>query len=155
MMNLLAGLDSDEDLHVSRAEFGQLLEKPKAIKALQEVGVDVLGLAELSDFIYKEKKDLSFSEFMETVLQLRGTNTATVKSIVDMRMFMTKELGRVEKTLTNKLHQVFTTDLWDALTKNGAGKHDSFHAMVLPPASENCGGRAPAPRPRSRCSDLD
>lgn len=124
MMNLLAGLDSDEDLHVSRAEFGQLLGKPNAIKALQEVGVDVLGLAELSDFIYKDKRDLSFAEFMETVLQLRGTNTATVKSIVDMRMFMTKELGRVEEVLTNKLHQVFTHDLWDVLSKSGVVRQD-------------------------------
>jgi len=124
MMNLLTGLDDDDDVHISRDEFGQLLEKPRAIKALQEVGVDVVGLAELSDFIYKDKKVLSFSEFMETVLQLRGTNTATVKSIVDMRMFMTKELLRVEEILTSKLHQVFTQDLWDVLIKSGVVRQD-------------------------------
>lgn len=115
MLHLLRGLDEDGDVRISRDEFGKLLEKPKAIKALQEVGVDVVGLAELSDFIYKDRNELSFPDFMETVLQLRGTNTATVKSIVDMRMFMTKELARVEDTLLDKLHQVIQMDISQAM----------------------------------------
>mmetsp|Transcript_120553 Transcript_120553/g.336355 ORF Transcript_120553/g.336355 Transcript_120553/m.336355 type:complete len:614 (-) Transcript_120553:90-1931(-) len=115
MLHLLRGLEDDGDLCISRDEFGKLLEKPKAIKALQEVGVDVVGLAELSDFIYKERTELTFPDFMETVLQLRGKNVATVKSIVDMRMFITKELSRVEDNLLDKLHSVILIDLFRAM----------------------------------------
>jgi len=122
MKELLRGLDEDNDVRISRQEFGRLLEKPKAIKALREVGVDVVGLAELADFIYKDKPDLSFCDFMETVLQLRGTNVATVKSIVDMRMFMTQELSRVEDSLIAKVHQVIRADLL-GLTSKGAAPH--------------------------------
>lgn len=115
MLHLLKAVDEDGDVRISRDEFNKLLEKPKAIKALQEVGVDVVGLAELSDFIYKDCGDLNFADFMEILLQLRGTNTATVKSIVDMRMFMTKELSRVEDNLLDKLHQVIQLDMQTAM----------------------------------------
>jgi hypothetical protein len=103
MNKLLNKLDEDSDHCISIDEFDTLLEKPKAIKALKDVGVDVLGLVELRDFFFREQKSLTFPDFLELVLQLRGTNTATVKNIVDMRMFMTTELNRVEDRLVNKL----------------------------------------------------
>merc|ERR1712113_911898 len=38
---------------------------------------------------------MSFSDIMETVLTLRGTNTATVKDIVDLRMMLRREIRQV------------------------------------------------------------
>jgi len=131
MMNLLKGLDEDGNVRISRQEFGQLLEKPKAIKALQEVGVDVVGLADLSDFIYKDRHELSFPDFMEMVLQLRGTNTATVKSIVDVRMFMTKELARVEDTLLEKLHQIISVDLCHVICGVMTGDSEGLRKSLI------------------------
>mmetsp|Transcript_12141 Transcript_12141/g.28341 ORF Transcript_12141/g.28341 Transcript_12141/m.28341 type:complete len:694 (-) Transcript_12141:177-2258(-) len=103
MQDMLARTDVDGDHMISKDEFEALFEKPKAIKALQEVGVDVIGLAELGEFLFKDIEDMSFPDFMECILQLRGSNVATVKNIVDMRMFITQELTLFEDRLLAKL----------------------------------------------------
>merc|ERR1712129_331694 len=46
--------------------------------------------------------ELSFPLFMETVLQLRGSNNATVKDIVDLRKFMAQELWNAEMRLHDR-----------------------------------------------------
>merc|ERR1712226_1001435 len=84
-------VDQDGDLEISRKEFEDLLQQPKACKALQDVGVDVVGLVDFVDFIFHEGAAFDFPDFMFLILQLRGTNTATVKDMVDLRKFMTNE----------------------------------------------------------------
>eukprot|EP00971_Amphidinium_carterae_P005013 100552-Amphidinium_carterae.1 len=103
MQDLLARTDNNNDHMISKTEFEGLFEMPKAIKALQEVGVDVIGLAELGEFLFKDVEDMTFPDFMECVLQLRGSNVATVKNIVDMRMFITQELAVLEERLVSRL----------------------------------------------------
>merc|ERR1719272_2100738 len=84
-------LDSNGNGMLSMEEFEQLLILPEAAQFMQSVGVDVVGLVEFSEFIFKER-ELSFPEFVELVLQLRGSNSATVKDIVDMRKQVMQEL---------------------------------------------------------------
>jgi hypothetical protein len=55
---------------------------------LAEVGVDVVGLLDFGDVIVDDNDDLDFPNFMELVLQLRGSNQATVKDVVDLRKLM-------------------------------------------------------------------
>merc|ERR1719419_1250492 len=95
------GLDEDGNLHISRSEFERLLLNPKAAKMVQEVGVDVVGLVDFADFIFENDRELTFAEFMELVLQLRGSNTATVKDIVDLRKLIVSELQAAVKTLSS------------------------------------------------------
>lgn len=91
---LTSGLDEDGDGLISKSEFAKIIEIPEACNTLTEVGIDVVGLVDLSDFIFEEADDddgdkvLSFLDFLEVILQLRGTNTATVKDIVDLRKFV-------------------------------------------------------------------
>jgi hypothetical protein len=87
------GLDADGDNMISKQEFGVLIQHPEAIKALNEIGVDCIGLSNFSDFIFKDGDDLSFGEFMEVVLQLRGSNMATVKDVIDLRKLLTEEMS--------------------------------------------------------------
>merc|ERR1719264_924349 len=86
---------SSFDLHrsemVSKDKFALLMQNPDATQILHEVGVDVVALFEYVDYIFRGADTLSLAEFLETVLQFRGTNTATVKDIVDMRKFMLSE----------------------------------------------------------------
>eukprot|EP00931_Biecheleriopsis_adriatica_P101106 TRINITY_DN76318_c0_g1_i1.p1 TRINITY_DN76318_c0_g1~~TRINITY_DN76318_c0_g1_i1.p1 ORF type:complete len:609 (-),score=121.22 TRINITY_DN76318_c0_g1_i1:47-1852(-) len=91
-MMVTSGLDSDGDCAISKDEFAALLELPDACMAFRQLGVDVIGLVELQDFIFQEEEPLEFPEFMEIVLSLRGTNQATVKDIVDLRRFIKKVL---------------------------------------------------------------
>merc|ERR1719454_2292760 len=96
MLEMIEKLDLDKDGNgqLSKREFEQLLILPEAAQFMQNVGVDVVGLVEFSDFIFKDR-ELTFPEFVELVLQLRGSNQATVKDIVDMRKQMMNEFDRL------------------------------------------------------------
>jgi len=87
---------------IGKEDFVKLLEQPEAARALQEVGVDVVGLVDFTDFIFQNGKELSFSDCMDLVLQLRGTNNATVKDIVDLRKHVMTELTRLEERNTER-----------------------------------------------------
>jgi len=89
-------LDDGGEAQISKAEFEVLIQKPEAAKALHDVGVDVVGLVDFVDFLFKNDEDISFASFMETVLSLRGTNGATVKDVVDLRKCMMVEFARHE-----------------------------------------------------------
>jgi len=94
-------VDKDGNQMISQAEFSALLDIPEAIKVLQqELGVDVVGLVDLADFIFENVEELRFPQFMEVVLQLRGSNTATVKDIVDLRKCLRQELHTVQAELS-------------------------------------------------------
>merc|ERR1712113_815241 len=85
----VSGIDVDANNCISRSEFEQLLMIPEAVRQIKEVGVDAVGLVDYADFIFDDgKKELSFSDFFEILLSLRGKNAATVKDIVDLRKFV-------------------------------------------------------------------
>lgn len=91
---------------ITKDDFITLLGRPEAARILQGVGVDAVGLVDFGDFIFRDDaKTLSFSDFMEIVLQLRGTNTATVKDIVDMRKFMMAELENLHRTVAQTVEE--------------------------------------------------
>jgi hypothetical protein len=96
-----SGFDANNDNKISKEEFDGLLQKPQAARALQEVGVDVIGLVDFTDFIFKDGAELSFGDFMDVVLQLRGTNTATVKDIVDLRKLVVGEFAKFAEDSLN------------------------------------------------------
>jgi len=96
-----SGLDADEDMHISRTEFMQLLLRADAAKVIQDVGVDVVGLVDFTDFIFSQADPvdgLSFPDFINVVLKFRGTNTATVRDIVDLRKMMMRAEKNQEDT---------------------------------------------------------
>merc|ERR1712061_225108 len=98
-MGYVAALDSDKDCQISKSEFEVMLQNPEPLKALQNIGVDVVGLVDFTDYIFEEKSTISFRKFMDMVLQLRGTNTTTVKDIVDLRKYLALELSKIEQLL--------------------------------------------------------
>eukprot|EP00927_Polykrikos_kofoidii_P087146 TRINITY_DN9967_c1_g2_i1.p1 TRINITY_DN9967_c1_g2~~TRINITY_DN9967_c1_g2_i1.p1 ORF type:complete len:615 (-),score=165.34 TRINITY_DN9967_c1_g2_i1:39-1883(-) len=108
LTKVMALIDEDGGGTISRDEFMQILDSEEAIEALQEVGVDVIGLVDFADFIFggdveqdedTPEVELTMPEFMEVVLQLRGSNSATVKDIVDLRKFVRTSLQLTEKRL--------------------------------------------------------
>jgi hypothetical protein len=99
-------VDADENCKISKPEFERLLLKPKAARILQEVGVDVVGLVDFLDFIFKDGTELSFPEFMDVVLQLRGTNNATVRDVVDLRKFVLNEIDTAIVTITTTVKEI-------------------------------------------------
>jgi hypothetical protein len=110
------GLDEDGDGEISKEEFCKILENRDACMTLQEVGVDVCGLVDVVDFIFAEREQdednddgdgepqqLSFGDFMEIVLQLRGSNNATVKDVVDLRKFIVSQNEKLEEKFNHAI----------------------------------------------------
>eukprot|EP00929_Paragymnodinium_shiwhaense_P052961 TRINITY_DN2651_c0_g4_i1.p1 TRINITY_DN2651_c0_g4~~TRINITY_DN2651_c0_g4_i1.p1 ORF type:complete len:636 (+),score=147.39 TRINITY_DN2651_c0_g4_i1:141-2048(+) len=94
---VMAIIDEDGGGTISREEFGLILENIDAMEALIDVGVDVVGLVDFADFIFgddgmedsnRPQVELTLSEFLEVILQLRGSNNASVKDMVDLRKFV-------------------------------------------------------------------
>eukprot|EP00441_Pelagodinium_beii_P037750 CAMPEP_0197633126 /NCGR_PEP_ID=MMETSP1338-20131121/9551_1 /TAXON_ID=43686 ORGANISM="Pelagodinium beii, Strain RCC1491" /NCGR_SAMPLE_ID=MMETSP1338 /ASSEMBLY_ACC=CAM_ASM_000754 /LENGTH=627 /DNA_ID=CAMNT_0043204719 /DNA_START=83 /DNA_END=1963 /DNA_ORIENTATION=- len=89
------GIDQDGDGTISKEEFSTMLQVPEATRALSECGVDIYSLIDNMDFIFESanptattadgEKSLSFLDFLDLILALRGSNLATVKDIVDLR----------------------------------------------------------------------
>jgi len=87
---------------VSEENFKHLVHNQDALQSLDDVGVDVVALVDFADFIFREKEELPLSEFIATVLQFRGSNNATVKDVVDMRKFVSRELHELKSAILNK-----------------------------------------------------
>jgi len=136
-------IDKDGDGEISKEEFLQIIENGQAIKVLFDIGVDPMGLMDLVDFIFEDEtdedghvcpKNLTFVEFMELVLSLRGSNNATVKDVVDLRKFVHKEtmltitrLAKLEQRLGPSLARSAT---WSTTTNNPTIKARPFYSMV-------------------------
>jgi len=99
LMSYVEATDEDDDKLISKDEFEALLDIPEAAKALHNIGVDVVGLVDFMDYIFMEEMQMSSEHFMEAVLQFRGSNTATVKDIVNLRKFMAQGLCNIEANL--------------------------------------------------------
>lgn len=102
------GLDTDGDNMLSKEEFMAIVDDPQSVSLLDKVDVDVYGLMELADFIFESEDgtgevQLTFADFMEVVLSLRGSNTATVKEVVDLRKFIKKNFTTVDKWLSKRV----------------------------------------------------
>jgi voltage-gated sodium channel len=98
--------DTDHDGSISKDEFATLIGSKTAVLALEDIGIDVVGLAETSDYFFEEhlecgasefSKRLSFEDFMQLLLQLRGSNKATLKDMVDLRKHMHKIIRTMDK----------------------------------------------------------
>lgn len=109
MKEILQHLDSDYDMEISMSEFNSILQHPEAAQTLKEVGVDPVSIVDFTSYIFdvmegdEDQNDvrLNFEEFMEAVLQLRGTNTATVRDIVDLRKFVYNAISDLQASLAD------------------------------------------------------
>merc|ERR1719440_1524085 len=119
-----SGIDVDGDHHIAKHEFENLLLVPGAAKAIQDVGVDPVGLMDCTDFIFQDGKELSFPDFMDMVLQLRGTNTATVKDLVDLRKLLVGEISSIEGKIQSAV--------LDAMSRVEGAKHEMGTSMPIP-----------------------
>lgn len=66
---------------------------------MQGMGVDVVGLVDYSDILFRDNSSLDFADFIRLVIQLRGNNSATVRDIVDLRKFFMQELQDLQENL--------------------------------------------------------
>lgn len=90
------------NLTISKTDFLNIIGLPTAARVLSDVGVDVVGLVDLADYLFQDDVDLvsdelPFTEFMDLMLQMRGNNTATVRDLVELRKYLKLRLGNIER----------------------------------------------------------
>merc|ERR1712183_362738 len=94
---------------ILKTEFRDLLLKPEINAILQDVKVDVIGLMETVDVIYEDLerdaagKGMSFEDFVELVLNMRGTNQATVKDAKELVRLMKRSVDEMGNNLTQTM----------------------------------------------------
>jgi len=98
-------------LNLLRRDFEHFLMQPDVGRIIHEVGVDVLGLIDMADMIYEDKdtdgKGLTFSDFIDVVLNMRGNNPSTVKDVKQQIRIM----KTVMKDTSDNLHRQMVKDL--------------------------------------------
>jgi len=80
--------EGEKDLpDMNKETFERFLETRAVVSTIQECGVDAVALLDSVDLIFEEKvtaanlQGLRFVDFVEIVLNMRGTNPATVKDV--------------------------------------------------------------------------
>jgi len=112
LQEVINHIDKNGDGFISSEEFRKILECQDAVEALQEVGVDVVGLVDFAEHIFEyeteedadgqpKHKELTLQEFMTVVLQLRGTNAATVKDVVDLRKYVRTSMKALNRQIND------------------------------------------------------
>lgn len=114
LLGVLEAYDKEDDEHIAHEEFTLLLTNPEIHGILTRFGVDVNDLMSLKDVLFQDKKavtshgqrvdnensiplkKLSFAEFIEVVMRLRGGNNASVTDIVDLREYVRQRFDHLD-----------------------------------------------------------
>eukprot|EP00927_Polykrikos_kofoidii_P030065 TRINITY_DN25935_c0_g2_i5.p1 TRINITY_DN25935_c0_g2~~TRINITY_DN25935_c0_g2_i5.p1 ORF type:complete len:661 (+),score=90.25 TRINITY_DN25935_c0_g2_i5:142-1983(+) len=91
--------NGEADHEVTLHEFRILVSRQDFAKVMVEVGVDVANLVGLSTWLFRGGRTMPIGDFYRLIMQLRGSNYATVKDIVDMRKYLMDVMEHIEKTV--------------------------------------------------------
>jgi hypothetical protein len=99
---------------MSKNDFEEFCMKERTANILQEVGVDPVGLVDMAEVIFEDRdKDhtgISFEDFIDVVLNLRGSNPATVKDVKETQRILKQNMYE-SKMATRKHIQKVVGDL--------------------------------------------
>jgi hypothetical protein len=106
---IIDNLDKDHDGILSWEEFMQILEIPAALTALESVGVDAEAMVDIAeDYFFdigptgvSEPVAVSFEEFMQLLLDLRGGQQSTIKDLMAMGKCLSKKFSRTTTSMAS------------------------------------------------------
>merc|ERR1712217_777507 len=135
---------------ITKPAFLELLSQPEVAAILQSVGVDVLGLMDMADVIFEDKaadhkatcvhvghsvgnivsnvaadrEGLTFGDFVEVILNMRGTNPATVKDVE-------KQIKVMKSTVKGLLEEMYDnlTKHFDQLREGMSEMHNNIQDL--------------------------
>jgi len=106
-------LDKDDNGMLSWSEFVKIMDEESAIRALESVDIDPVGMIDFAEDFFIEdgiQKELTFDQFMDMLLDLRANQKAQLKDVMSLsKRFNTKaydlkhSLENIEKTLDKAL----------------------------------------------------
>jgi hypothetical protein len=142
------GLDGEHDCKITKEKFATIVENREAAKAIVDLGVDVIELLDMADFIFQSEdgsyeRELSFAEFMDTLEQFRGHAQATVKDVMQLRKFIRTELYKERDVSLRRL----------ATLSNRSTIHSALDSPKLTQTrsmrTTQCSGRSEPDSPRT------
>eukprot|EP00929_Paragymnodinium_shiwhaense_P070572 TRINITY_DN35737_c0_g1_i1.p1 TRINITY_DN35737_c0_g1~~TRINITY_DN35737_c0_g1_i1.p1 ORF type:complete len:788 (-),score=227.97 TRINITY_DN35737_c0_g1_i1:215-2578(-) len=154
LQTAIALIDEDGNGTVSREEFRLILTDIDAMEALMETGVDVVGLVDFADLIFGaededevvpggqpklEDVELSLPEFLGVVLQLRATNQATVKDMVDLRKYVRSKVVKQRQEASQLQVALDDLQMW-ILKINQAWLADKRERAFYKKCAKHCAG---------------
>jgi len=100
--DIVKTLDTNSDCKISWEEFRKLLSMKEALAALDSVNVDPEGMIDVAEeyfFDEGEMVQLTFQEFMDMVLELRGGQQAMVKDVISLGNRFTRKFADLKGKL--------------------------------------------------------
>jgi hypothetical protein len=86
---VVEALDANGDKRISMQEFQNMMDNREVLSALEQVGVDPVGMADFAEtFFFDENKqpiEISFERFMELIYDLRESKFSTVKDLLSFK----------------------------------------------------------------------
>jgi len=122
-----------DDAQISLQDFQNIFMEAGVVKIVQEVGVDVVVLADMLDLTFEQfakgGTSIRFPDLIDAVLGMRGTNHATVKDC--------KEQIRITKTIIKDCFEEFSKEVLKEMgnmrgdkRNSGGGGDDSSDSEV-------------------------
>lgn len=139
MQKILESLDENLDKQISYQEFSKMIEKPEALRCLKDVGVNPLHVIELSELFFFEGDiaiELTFAEFMEAVLDLRESNQANVKDLINLWGQVKSCQTTLKRDLEKKISKL-DVKVDDAVSRLSASIDDK-HEKLQKTIEEQC-----------------
>merc|ERR1712151_809138 len=109
MKGIAEDLDSDFNGKISYEEFSKIMERPEALHVLESVGVNPVAIVDFAELFFVEDGksiELPFEQFMEMVMNLRETNQAKVKDVMNtwmqIKMSTNRDIQKLQQALNTK-----------------------------------------------------
>jgi hypothetical protein len=93
---LAKSLDHDRSGGISKEEFDIIIKDPFITASFDEIGVDIVAVANFARFIFEWCDEISYTDFGMLVAQFRTNKQSTVKDIMAIREYVTMELLEME-----------------------------------------------------------
>mmetsp|Transcript_30134 Transcript_30134/g.70291 ORF Transcript_30134/g.70291 Transcript_30134/m.70291 type:complete len:652 (-) Transcript_30134:145-2100(-) len=109
LLTVMDRLDGDGDMRVSQKEIEGLLVNPDACRLIKELGVDAVGLVDMSNFMFADKPPdatLAFEDFLDMVMHMRGSNPATVKDCIGIQRSLKQDLMKAMHQQTREMQEM-------------------------------------------------
>eukprot|EP00930_Biecheleria_cincta_P012694 TRINITY_DN11691_c0_g2_i1.p1 TRINITY_DN11691_c0_g2~~TRINITY_DN11691_c0_g2_i1.p1 ORF type:complete len:551 (-),score=89.86 TRINITY_DN11691_c0_g2_i1:51-1703(-) len=101
-IGLLGTYDLDE-FTISQPQMVETIDSPRVTSKLRELHIDVGALLDIVHLM-DSFEVMDIAEFVDMLTQFRGTRTATVKDVVELRKYLSTELMIIETRLSQGFH---------------------------------------------------
>eukprot|EP00441_Pelagodinium_beii_P041247 CAMPEP_0197637472 /NCGR_PEP_ID=MMETSP1338-20131121/12692_1 /TAXON_ID=43686 ORGANISM="Pelagodinium beii, Strain RCC1491" /NCGR_SAMPLE_ID=MMETSP1338 /ASSEMBLY_ACC=CAM_ASM_000754 /LENGTH=852 /DNA_ID=CAMNT_0043209899 /DNA_START=10 /DNA_END=2568 /DNA_ORIENTATION=- len=145
-------LGQNPESPITKYEFESLIVEPSIAKIANDVGVDVVILSDMLELLYEdiERKGLpgmAFTQLIDMVLSMRGSNPATVKDCKEqiriVKLLFADQLKQLNKSLSKRFEdlrqdiQEIREDIKDEEFQNQRGSmYGSDEVLDVPEAAD-------------------